>query len=312
MESDRPLPSQAKVVGLVATFRRHQCLQRLLVALKLQTLPPVRVLVVDNGDCAETLRVCEEAGLEVEYLTSPANLGCGDGLRQAECRLLEWQGEWTHAWILDDDVVPGPDAASRLVEALEVSATGLAAPLLIDAQGQMWAFPEPCDKAQRASIRESVDPGRVWHVFGSTPRRCCWATGACQMVTRKALEQVGPHRADFWLLGEDLEFSMRIASQCGACFIADQHVPHVPPAPADEAQATLAGYRKFLSLLQNLSYLGFRCPHSFHMWRYVPGNFKRFFLTEGVTFKTVRDAMGCFWRGAVVGRPFGFRVGEPR
>jgi len=202
-------------------------------------------------------------------------------------------------------VVVPPEASRKLVEAMQEADAGMAVPLLSDHHGKLWGFPEPCGVDQRGTIRSAVTPGDALDALGRGPHPCCWTTGACQMVSRKALDAVGKHRRDFWLLGEDLEFSMRIADSCGACFITDLEVPHLPPLSDGSGKSLEWSRRKFLSLLQNLSYLGFRCPHSFHMRRYVAGNFKRFFMTEGFTLRNLRDAFTCFWNGAVLGKPFG-------
>ncbi len=82
-------------------------------------------------------------------------------------------------------------------------------------------------------------------------------------------------------------------------------VPHLPPPPANPAGAKRSDYVKFCSLLQNLSYLAFHSPHSRHMKRYLPGNFRRFFRTHSPPARTLRDAAACFWNGAVRGQPAG-------
>jgi hypothetical protein len=111
------------------------------------------------------------------------------------------------------------------------------------------------------------------------------------------------------MLGEDLEYSMRLASGGGGVFPCLASVPHLPPKPPDEAGARMADYRKFCSLLQNLSYLAFHSPHSRHMWSYLPGNFRRFFRSHGTGLATVRDASACFVWGAVRGHPAGHESG---
>lgn len=71
-----------------------------------------------------------------------------------------------------------------------------------------------------------------------------------------------------------------------------------------------AGYIKFCALLQNLSYLSFHATESRHMKRYLPGNFRRFFRTQGFRWRTLRDASSCFWHGACAGQPAGLSAGE--
>ena len=111
------------------------------------------------------------------------------------------------------------------------------------------------------------------------------------------------------MLGEDLEFSMRLAAAGQGVFTCLAAVPHLPPKPLDETGARKSDYRKVCSLLQNLSYLSFHSPHGRHMWRYLPGNYRRFFRSHGTRPSTIRDAATCFVQGAVRGHPAGHESG---
>jgi GT2 family glycosyltransferase len=182
-------------------------------------------------------------------------------------------------------------------------------PLIEDREGRLWGFPEPVSKSDRKKIRAAATPADALRLLGPGRHPFCWATGACILVDGAAIETTGLHRGDFWMLGEDLEFSMRLAATGRAVFTCLAAVPHLPPEPADEAGARRADYRKFCALLQNLSYLSFHSLHSRHMWRYLPGNFRRFFRSHGMSPTTIRDAATCFVLGAGCGHPSGHRSG---
>jgi hypothetical protein len=106
--------------------------------------------------------------------------------------------------------------------------------LLFDDKEHLWAFPEPRETALRAGIRRTVDTDECRRAFGGEPHAFCWATGACMLYARRAFETCGLFREDFWMLGEDLEFSMRVAAAAGGVFTADAQVPHLPPPPDPE------------------------------------------------------------------------------
>ncbi len=296
---------EKQVVAIVATYQRDICLLRLMDCLAKQSDIPVLLIVVDNASSTATREICSNHSLSVKYIKSKCNLGCGNGIYQGESWLENWEENWTHLCILDDDVVLPDTAFEQLVDAIICSKTGMSVPLLTDHSGKIWGFPEPENSEQRVEIRRCDYPQEALNVLGAGPHRCCWTTGACQMVSREAFEQAGKHRRDFWMLGEDIEYSMRVATISGACFITDLTVPHLPPVADDPFKVAQSNYKKFLALLQNISYLGFRCRHSFHMWRYVAGNYKRFILTQGVGLRKIRDAISCLFQGAVLGRAAG-------
>jgi len=205
------------------------------------------------------------------------------------------------------DACPGLlDAAPSGLNPLDIVAI---CPLLEDDAGRLWGFPEPVSKSDRKKIRAAATPADALRLLGPGPHPFCWATGACILVDGAAIETTGLHRGDFWMLGEDLEFSMRLAATGRAVFTCLAAVPHLPPEPPDKAEARRTDYRKFCALLQNLCFLSFHSPHSRHMWRYLPGNFRRFFRSHGMSPATIRDAATCFVQGAVCGHPSGHRSG---
>ena len=302
-----PTISSPCVAVAIATHRREAQLQRLLAALGKSDLPLTGgIFVADNASSPETRTVCEAVS-GVAWLPRPVNNGPGPAWNTAAAKALE-NPDVTHVLVLDDDVVLPAHALNGLLEALVTTGAAASAPLLFDEKNRLWAFPEPCEVALRAIIRRIHTPEECRQAFGDVPHPFCWATGACMLYTRQAFETLGFFREDFWMLGEDLEFSMRAASLLGGVFTAAVAVPHLPP-PA-KAAATRTSHRlKFLALLQNLSYLAFHSPHRGHLRSYLAGNFKRYVRTEGWAPGTLWDGWCAFYEGALWKQPAGTAAG---
>ncbi len=296
-----------RIAAVIAAYRRDPELSRLLEGLFAGSRRPDLVVVVDNAALESTREtVARFAG--VHYVASERNIGPGDAWRRGMgvADGLAGGRPW-HYLVLDDDVVVAGDALEQMVSVAVQAGAGMVAPLLSDAEGRLWGFPEPADVGLRRVIREVATPAEALARIGGGPQQFCWCTGACVLVSGEAVEAVGPHRDDFWMLGEDLEFSMRVASAFPAVFTCAVEVPHLPPAPSDDVEEVRASsLRKFHALLTNLGYLSFHCAHSGHMRRYLAGNYRRYFRTMGVSAATVAAAFGCFWRGVVCGRPAGY------
>jgi len=292
------------VVAVVVTWHRERELDRLLTSLEASSVPPHGCVIMDHaGTVPEEMAARSFPVRVVRDLSNPGpGAGWANGTRMAR----EIFGE-TDILYLDDDVVLPAETLGILLR--ERGGAGAICPLLEDGSGHLWGFPEPALKADRKAIRAAGTPWDALALLGPGPHAFCWATGACLLVTAAALSAAGLHREDFWMLGEDLEFSMRLTVGGGAVFTCLVAVPHLPPGQSDEARARSADYVKFCSLLQNLSYLSFHSPHSRHMWRYLPGNFRRFFRTHGPRPGSLRDAAFCFWQGALCGHPAGHKSG---
>ena len=294
-----------KVVAVVVTWRRERELERLLASLETSSFPLHGCVVVDHAGTVP--QEFARRSFPVRIVKDKSNPGPGAGWANGTRLAWEFFGG-TDVWYLDDDVVIPPATLQILIR--EKRGAQAICPLLEDAEGRLWGFPEPVSKPDQKKIREAKTPSEALRLLGPGPHPFCWATGACLLVDRAAMEAEGLHRKDFWMLGEDLELSMRLAAAGRAVFTCLAAVPHLAPKPLDEAAARTSDYRKFCSLLQNLSYLSFHSPHSRHLWRYLPGNYRRFFRSHGTRPSTIRDAAACFWHGGFRGQPAGHKSGE--
>lgn len=292
----------SRVVAVVVTWRRERELDRLLASLEVSSVPLTGCVVMDHAGTVPESAAAR--GFPIRIIADLSNPGPGAGWANGTRWAREIFGE-TDILYLDDDVVLPPATLEILLR--EKCGARAICPLLEDASGRLWGFPEPVDPGQRRRIREAETPADALRLLGPGTHQFCWATGACLLVDSQA--KAGLHREDFWMLGEDLEYSMRLASGGEAVFTCLASVPHLPPAPADPKAAREADYRKFCSLLQNLSYLALHSRHSAHLWRYLPGNYRRFFRTHGRGAGALADAWDCLWQGAVRGRPAGHRAG---
>lgn len=297
-----PENQKPRVAAVIAAYRRDAELERLLVVLSAGTLKPDRAFVADNASSEETRNLCRRYGAEWNPL--PINRGPGPAWNAALKSALA-DRSFTHFLVLDDDVVPDVEALATMIEVMGAAAAGAVAPLLYDGNGMLWGFPEPREVPLRAAIRTVTNVASANEVLGHDPHPFCWATGACMLYRRDVFEECGTFREDFWMLGEDLEFSMRAAAACGGVFSAHAAVSHLPPTSGEPRAAALLHRGKFLALLQNLSFLAFHSAHSAHLKSYLPGNFRRYLRTEGFGARTLRDAASVFWQGALRGQPAG-------
>lgn len=291
------------IAAIIVTFQREPELTRLLRSLEGSSLRPNLVVVVDHAARASTQDLLAKFHLETHYIAAPENPGPGAGWKNGMETALKRLPELTHFLILDDDVVLPVEAVQHLHSASASAA--ITCPMLLDSDEKIWAFPEPVDPPRRASIRKVHTPEDCIQLLGTEPLPFIWCTGACVMVRRDAVDAVGFHRTDFWILGEDLEYSMRLVGFGGGLFLPDLFVHHLPPPPKDARQAEAANRRKFDSLLQNLAYLSFHHPHSAHLKSYLPGNARRYFRTFGWNSDAFFTVSKAFWRGAILGRPSG-------
>src|SRR5918998_5992428 len=108
----------SEVTAVVVTYNRKEMLVECLEALARQTVPPTRVVLVDNASADGTREHVEAAApLPVDYLRVTRNGGGAEGFHYGVRAALERPCEWL--WLMDDDCEPPPDCLASLLAAAE-------------------------------------------------------------------------------------------------------------------------------------------------------------------------------------------------
>ena len=285
-----------RVVAVIATYRRPLELRRLLDSLSRSDVALHGVVVADNADDAATREIV--AGGGGEYIAAPGNLGCGGGLALAEKTALAVFPELTHVWVLDDDVVVQRDTLGHLLGA----GAGSACPQAADARGALNWFPGLLDRLTFNILRKAPTPEAYLATCGSAPEPFSWATGVALLVTRETLEKAGLHRSDFWVRGEDLDFSLRCTQAAPGVYVPLARVAHLPPGGGlvvDDFPERM----KHAAMLQNAAFLSCRTAHGRRLLKHVPGNSFRHIRRFGI--RALADVIRATWLGAVRGLPAG-------
>lgn len=289
----------ACIVAVIATLHRPRELARLLASLE-----GVEAAVVCNNKAdAEVRAVCEQAPIPTICRDVPENLGCGGGLRLAEEEALARFGDrLTHLLVLDDDAELEPDTVRRLVEVMEQEKATAVYPLVIAENGCVGWTPGLSDRAKRRLAENPLTPAEYRARLGTAVAEFTWAQGICLLVRRETIDECGLHRADFWVRGEDLDFSLRLTQRGRGIFAPAITVKHLPPA-ASPAASRRAEYFRHAAMIQNIAYLGFRQAHGRRIASSLAGAARRFTGLWGLA--AVADLLLAFWRGGVLAQPAG-------
>jgi GT2 family glycosyltransferase len=296
--------SEPHVIAVVATYRRPAEISRLLGSLS----GVHGIVVCDNSSDPAVRDAISAARIPAHYLEPGENLGCGGGLRMAEEHAWKVAGErLTHLLVLDDDAVLQTDTVDRLREALDRAAAAAAYPLIVGADGNTGWLPGLCDRTMHRLGKKSMNPEVYRKKLGVEVADFHWAQGICLLGTRTAVERAGFHRSDFWVRGEDLDFSLRLTQQGRGLFVPGVSAQHLPPSSAVPAH-DLREYLRHAAMVQNIAYLGFRQPHGTVIRGSIAGASRRFLATWGVA--ALAELLRALWRGAVRGEAAGTGYGQ--
>lgn len=175
----------------------------------------IDVIVIDNASDDDSLEVV--AGLPVTLQQLPENLGFA-----AACNRGWTLGAAPYVLFLNPDARIDPASVRCLVEVLEQEPSiGIVAPLIQSAGGEFEysqrRFPRLVSTFSQALYLHRVFPHRAWvDELVRDPkayierRPVDWVSGACLIVRRDLLEQVGGWDERFFMYCEDIDLCKRI------------------------------------------------------------------------------------------------------
>lgn len=297
------ISSRPCVIGITATYKRSHEVARLFESLKASTTPLHSLIVVDNGGENSVQTIVENSAIPSVYINPGRNLGCGGGLAAGEKRAFElFRSSMTHIWILDDDTVVEPETLASLIAAMDLHGAVAANPMVVDDKGLTGWVPGIIDSRIRKPAEKPQPPNAHLSKFTGKPRPFSWAQGIALLVRSDVVESIGFHRGDYWIRGEDLEFSLRITAFGKGIFVPEARVMHLPPPPGPNTPPD-GEYRKQLAMLQNIAYT-VCLPHGRTLALHMPSNWVRFAL-RWKRPSALWDSLVALYLGAVRRMPAG-------
>lgn len=181
----------------------------------LAPLADVRTIVVDNASSDETRRIVSD--LRVETIALERNMGFAAGVN------VGWRAASApYVLFLNPDARIEPDALAHLVRILDArDDAGAVGPRILEANGRVAfsqrRFPRLRSTYARAIFLHRVFPRSSWSdelVRSEVEYRLAqepeWLSGACLLVRRSDLEEMGGLDEAFFMYSEDTDLCKRL------------------------------------------------------------------------------------------------------
>jgi len=193
-----------KTAAIVVTYNRVDCLKQCVAALQAQ-ICPCDILVVDNGSIDATAQWVAQymAGqINVFYRNTGKNTGGAGGFHCG----IQWAVSMGYEtlWLMDDDCYPKPDALEKLLQADR---------LLNGEYGwlssiALWTDGTEC-KMNRQKLKKSFYEYSPLLKYGLVQAE--QATFVSLFLRTGTVCKVGNVIADYFIWGDDIEYTRRIA-----------------------------------------------------------------------------------------------------
>ncbi len=204
-----------KIVAVVVTYNRKEYLLRNIEALLGQVDAKTDILIVDNASTdgtEEAVAPYRDAG-QILYYNTGENLGGAGGFNFGIRRAYELG--YDYFWLMDDDVYPNPDALSKLLRAHE------------DLNGNygylagvvLWKDGTECRMNKLQPQKSGAGPDEVY-------KNIRFSTFVSMFLPRQTVEEFGLPITEFFIWGDDIEYTRRITEKRAAYMVPESKVLH--------------------------------------------------------------------------------------
>ena len=199
----KPVPL---VVAVILNWNKAQESADCVLALRGQTHPNLRVIVVDNGSPENAMGPLHDLDTPFLLLRNGTNLGFTGGVNTGIRRALSEGADFI--WLVNNDAVPAPNALELMLSVLQADARiGLASPMIRN--GDAGDEVEFCGGLWEAGAFQATDDAATYEHWHETRPRQIWLVGTALLLRRELVEVVGLFDDRFFAYWEDNDYSVR-------------------------------------------------------------------------------------------------------
>ena len=207
---ERPaiVPGDAvKVSAVVVTYNRKHLLGECLDAVLAQTRAVDHLYVIDNASTDGTPEFLRERGYldrrDLTHVRLDQNVGGAGGFAEGVSVGRQAQSDWL--WLTDDDSEPRPDTLERMLSAPPASDPGTVSlcPTVLYPDGRLDSNQRGDFQRRLRSLPESA------YVAGRYPA-IGYMSFVGSLVRVDVARLLEPPRAEFFVWGDDVEYSLRL------------------------------------------------------------------------------------------------------
>ncbi|KRN75573.1 hypothetical protein IV73_GL000057 [Weissella kandleri] len=202
--------------AVVVTFNRLTMLKEVIAALQNSQTKVDHIIIVDNHSDQDTYEYLTGLGSQIEYMRLDENLGGAGGFNRGVRYFMEHtQDEFV--WLMDDDTVPHPETLTNLLRfAHETPQFGFLASDVRWTDGHRAKMNNPAPKNRLHKIPENTTKNE----------ELMNATFVSLLMARPVVAQIGLPITEFFIWGDDIEYTERAGRVAPGYFVADARVTH--------------------------------------------------------------------------------------
>jgi len=206
-----------KIIAAIVTYNRKELLKECIEALLEQTWQKFQIVVVDNASTDGTKDTLKEymSKDQIIYYNTGSNLGGAGGFNRAIRYALDEKADYI--WLMDDDTMPNKEALEKML----FTAGKLSNQFGFLSGKVLWKDGKLCKMNEQKNYKliKRIAPGE--EII-----RCKQATFVSFFVRASVVKEVGLPISDFFIWGDDVEYSRRISGKYVSYYVPESCVVH--------------------------------------------------------------------------------------
>lgn len=210
-----------KIAAVIVTYNRKNLLKKCVEHVLSQSVSNVDALIIDNASTDGTNELVNqlfETNERVHYVNTGANLGGAGGFSYG----IRWAVEhgYDYLWIMDDDTIPETDALKEFVasDKLLNGKYGFLASYV------KWIDGTPCEMNVPSISQEWRN--NIAQQFDNSMIRLDTASFVSIFIKASTVRRVGLPIKEFFIWGDDMEYTKRISKNLPCYFVYKSQVTH--------------------------------------------------------------------------------------
>ncbi len=212
-----------RINAVVVTYNRKELLMECVDAILNQTLSVNKLLIIDNNSNDGTYELLKEKKILdnriVEYTKLEKNIGGSGGFYSG--MKLAYQDKCDWVWIMDDDTIPTKDCLEELVKSFKIlknEKISFLASMINGPHGEPMNLPglnTDSENNYYSDCYKYLDKGIV---------KIKQATFVSLLINTKAIEKCGYPIKDYFIWGDDSEYTLRLNKYYGNAYFIGKSV----------------------------------------------------------------------------------------
>lgn len=206
------------VLALVVTYNRKEFLKECITSLKNQSYDALKILIIDNASTDGTYEYIKDLLSEdVLYENTGSNLGGAGGFNYGIKSAMKFNPEYI--WIMDDDTIPNKDALEKLINGAKITNNefGFLSSKVLWKDNSICLMNRQRISEDWLNYSDKIDNNLV---------KVSSASFVSCFVKSEVIKELGLPIKEFFIWGDDVEFTSRISKKYNSYYVNDSIVIH--------------------------------------------------------------------------------------